>query len=177
MPFPTGKPSQGGTGKKEEYVMKKIPDWVSVETQVEITNHPTAEAWVEEHENPKTGEHVYLALDTSGCDGGVVGVFGSFAEASNAIGDPEGFSDLWEKKEEIKMLKKVDLSLRDEQGNCPGLGVDETVVLENGDSIESVVRDYIDYLVTNEGFAVCDDGGVERDGEKYTVSTYVHEEA
>jgi len=82
-----------------------------------------------------------------------------------------------EEKGGIKMkMRKVDLSLRDEQGNCPGLGEGETVVLENGDTVESVVRDYIDYLTLYEGFVACD-GGVERDGKKYTVSTYVHEEA
>jgi len=71
--------------------------------------------------------------------------------------------------------RKVDLSLRDEQGNCPGLGVDETVTLESGETVEDAVRDYANYLV-NEGFTACD-SGVERDGEIYTVEAYEHEEA
>lgn len=76
---------------------RKMPEWVSTETLVETTNHPTAEAWVEEHENPETSEHIYAALDTSGCDNGVIGVFDNYEDASNAVGDQEGYSELWKK--------------------------------------------------------------------------------
>ena len=60
-------------------------------------NHPTAVAGVEEQENPRTGKHIFAAIDTSGCDNGVIGIFDNFVDASNAVGEQEGFCDLWEK--------------------------------------------------------------------------------
>lgn len=80
---------------------KSIPEWVSNDNMTDHWGHPTAEAWVEEHENPETGEKLYLAVDTSGCNGGLIGkgVFDSFSAAVNAVGEQEGFSELWPKEE------------------------------------------------------------------------------
>jgi hypothetical protein len=82
-------------------MLKKIkPEWVSPDTLIDTTTHPTAEAWVEEHENPDgTGETICLAIDTSGCDGGIIGVFSNFADACNAVGEAYGFSDLWTRED------------------------------------------------------------------------------
>jgi len=78
------------------------PDWITPDTLVETINHPTAEVWIEEHENPETGETVYLVCDTSGSDYGygscgLVGVYDSFEDASNRIGDEYGYSEFWKK--------------------------------------------------------------------------------
>jgi|LSQX01.3.fsa_nt_gb hypothetical protein len=78
-------------------VNKKMPEWANSETLINSWNHPTAEAWVEEHGNKDTEEHIFVALDTSGCNSGVIGIFENFENASNAVGDQEGFSDLWVK--------------------------------------------------------------------------------
>lgn len=78
--------------------MKK-PEWINKETLVEITNHPKEEIWIEEHENDLTGEHVFLVIDTSGCDEGICGIYSSFEDASNVIGEQYGFNDLWVKFE------------------------------------------------------------------------------
>ena len=75
--------------------MSKLPEWTNTETLLETTTHPKGEAWVEEHENPETKERIFAALDMSGCDSGVIGVYDSYEEASNAVGEQEGFSDLW----------------------------------------------------------------------------------
>ena len=74
------------------------------------------------------------------------------------------------------MKKRVELSLRDEQGNCPGFGLDETVIVKDGETIEGAVRDYTNYLVANEGFVAVADGRIERDGDKYTVEVYEENE-
>jgi hypothetical protein len=79
------------------------------------------------------------------------------------------------KRRSFIMKKRIELSLRDEQGNCPGLGLDETVIVKDGETVESVVRDYTDYLIANEGFTACEDG-IEKDGEKYTVEAYEMED-
>lgn len=75
-----------------------IPDWVQgAETLIDWYDHPTAEAWVEIHENPETGEIIYLAIDTSGCNGGLIGdgVYDDFDDACDAVGAEYGFSELW----------------------------------------------------------------------------------
>ena len=78
------------------------PDWICEDTHIETTNHPTAEVWIEEHENPENGETVYLVCDTSGSDYGhgscgLVGVYDSFEDASNRIGDEFGYDKFWKK--------------------------------------------------------------------------------
>lgn len=61
---------------------------------VTADNHPTAEAWVETHVNPITGDSLCVAVDTSGCDGGIIEV-GSYADCCNAIGREYGFDEFW----------------------------------------------------------------------------------
>lgn len=74
------------------------PDWITGETLVDTTSHHREEIWVEEHENPDTGEKAYLVCDTSGCDGGLVGVYKDRSEAINKIGDMFGFDEFWVKE-------------------------------------------------------------------------------
>jgi len=74
---------------------KNIPAWVGTETLINTMSHHIGEAWVESHEHPETGEIVHLALDTSGCDQGVIGVFETSEEAENAVGSQEGFDEFW----------------------------------------------------------------------------------
>lgn len=76
---------------------KHVPDWICNDTCIDTVNHPTGEAWVETHEHPETGEKIYLAVDTSGCNGGIIGVFDSYEDACNTVGEQEGFVDGWER--------------------------------------------------------------------------------
>ena len=48
-----------------------------------IINHPTEESWIEEH-NTENGK-VYLLIDTSGCDKGLVGIYDTIKEAKEAL--------------------------------------------------------------------------------------------
>lgn len=74
--------------------MKVVPEWAtSTETLVGTWNHPEAEAWVEEHRNQDTDETLFVAIDTSGSDGGVIAVSEYFAEASNKLGEMYGFNE------------------------------------------------------------------------------------
>lgn len=77
------------------------PNWITPDTMIDTTTHPEAEAWIEEHENEVTGEKVFLSIDTSGSDYGlgigIIGVFDSFEDASDAIGHEYGFNEFWKK--------------------------------------------------------------------------------
>jgi len=77
--------------------MKNIPRWMNYTTIKDVIQHPTAEAWVEIHEHPGNGKELCVAIDTSGCDKGIIAV-GSYEDCCNAIGEQYGFDEFWVSK-------------------------------------------------------------------------------